>query len=270
MTSIEILVLLTAASLVVGLIGFFRTVWFISIGYAASIVVFVLIMAAVWPAKITALTGAQLAAALVWGLRLGSYLVSRERSPAYRAAVAEQTSRSQSLHLTARLGIWISVSLLYVCMFSPAVFLMDAASSLSAIRSLIAAIGIGVMWSGLAIEALADYQKSRLKSVNPGAFASGGLYRWVRYPNYLGEITFWFGNFIAGSVACATWWHWAMAMTGLVCIVLIMLGSTKRLEIKQDERYGSDPRYRAYARTVPVLFPWLPIYSLKNIRVYLE
>ncbi len=206
MTSIEILVLLTAASLVVGLIGFFRTVWFISIGYAASIVVFVLIMAAVWPAKITALTGAQL----------------------------------------------------------------DAASSLSAIRSLIAAIGIGVMWSGLAIEALADYQKSRLKSVNPGAFASGGLYRWVRYPNYLGEITFWFGNFIAGSVACATWWHWAMAMTGLVCIVLIMLGSTKRLEIKQDERYGSDPRYRAYARTVPVLFPWLPIYSLKNIRVYLE
>lgn len=270
MTSIEILGTLLVASLVGGLIGFIRTVWFISVGYAASIVLFVLITGALWPEKIAVLTGAQLLAALVWGLRLGSYLIFRERSIAYQDAVRDQTNRSQSLHLVARVGIWISVSLLYVCMFSPAVFLADAASLLSGKQKLIAAIGIGVMWLGLTIEAVADHQKSRLKSVDPNAFANDGLYRWVRYPNYLGEILFWLGNFFAAIVAYVTLWNWAMALTGVVCIVLIMLGSTKRMEFKQDKRYGSDPKYRAYTRMVPVLLPWVPLYTLKNIRVYLE
>lgn len=270
MSSPELLGLLLVASLAVGLIGFIRTVWFISIGYAASIVLFVLITAALWSDRLDLLTGAQLLAALVWGVRLGSYLVSRERSAAYRDAVSDQTDRSQSLPLVAKLGIWLAVSLLYVCMFSPAVFLADVASSLDRKQGLLATLGIAVMWFGLVLEAVADHQKSRQKSIDPNMFASKGLYAWVRCPNYLGEILVWLGNFIAALVAYSAWWHWGMALTGVVCIVLIMLGSTKRMEFKQDERYGGDPSYRAYTASVPVLLPWVPLYTLKNIRVYLE
>ena len=78
------------------------------------------------------------------------------------------------------------------------------------------------------------------------------------------------GNFVAGIVAYAAWWHWLMALIGIVCIVLIMMGSTKRMEFKQDDRYGGDPKYDAYVHSVPVLLPWVPLYTLKNIRVYLE
>ena len=49
-----------------------------------------------------------------------------------------------------------------------------------------------------------------------------------------------------------------------------MMGSTKRLEKQQDGRYGQQPAYQEYVRSVPVLFPFVPIYSLKNVRVYLE
>ena len=59
------------------------------------------------------------------------------------------------------------------------------------------------------------------------------------------------------------------AFLGYVCIFLIMLGSTRRLEMKQDERYGTNSEYQTYTRTVPVLFPLLPIYSLRNLKVYL-
>ncbi len=59
-------------------------------------------------------------------------------------------------------------------------------------------------------------------------------------------------------------------MIGVLCIVLIMVGSTKRLERSQDQRYGGQPAYQAYIRAVPVLFPFVPIYTLKNVRVFLE
>ncbi|MDJ0938987.1 MAG: DUF1295 domain-containing protein [Woeseiaceae bacterium] len=270
MTSIELLGVLLVIALVVGLVGFARTVWFISIGYAASIVAFVLALVLLAGSRLTPLGIAQLLAALVWGVRLGSFLVRRESRATYRAAVKDQTDRSQALPLNAKLGIWISVAVLYVCMFSPAVFLTYAMPTLSQGQMLSSAVGVGIMWLGLAIEAIADHQKSRLKATDPDAFARNGLYAWVRYPNYLGEILFWFGNFVAGIVAYTEWWHWVMASTGIVCIVLIMMGSTKRMEYKQDRRYGDDSDYQEYSRTVPVLVPWIPLYTLKNIQVYLE
>ena len=41
------------------------------------------------------------------------------------------------------------------------------------------------------------------------------------------------------------------------------------MELKQGERYGRDPAYQAYIAKVPILFPFLPIYSFRNAKVYL-
>ena len=49
-----------------------------------------------------------------------------------------------------------------------------------------------------------------------------------------------------------------------------MIGSTKRLEKSQGERYGALSEYQEYIRRVPVLFPFVPVYTLQNVRVYLE
>ena len=97
-----------------------------------------------------------------------------------------------------------------------------------------------------------------------------GLYRWVRCPNYLGEITFWAGNWLLGLMFYTSVLRWVASAIGLICIVLIMMGSTKRLERSQGERYGHLPEYRTYVRTVPVLFPLVPVYTLQNVRVFLE
>jgi steroid 5-alpha reductase family enzyme len=129
--------------------------------------------------------------------------------------------------------------------------------------------GIVVMLAGLALETLADAQKSRFKAMNPKAFVSGGLFAIVRSPNYAGEMLFWFGAFLSGLAVYESVAAWLIALTGLVCIELIMLGSARRLELKQIERYGDDPAYRDYAARVPVLFPLVPLYSLKGLRIYL-
>ncbi len=126
------------------------------------------------------------------------------------------------------------------------------------------------MAGGLVLEAMADLQKSKFKRKNPDLFCNTGLYKIVRCPNYLGEILIWVGSFTAGIAAFTNPLFAIMAGIGLVCIVLIMMGSTKRLEQRQDERYGHLDKYQDFVNKVPVLFPFLPIYSLKNVKVYLE
>ena len=97
-------------------------------------------------------------------------------------------------------------------------------------------------------------------------FCAVGLYRWVRCPNYLGEITFWVGNWIMGMAFYRSPLEWIASLLGLACILFIMVGSTRRLESTQLTRYGDRPEYRHYVRTVPVLFPCLPLHSLQKAR----
>jgi len=269
MSSLTLLGICFGASLIVTLTGFYRTVWFISIGYTLAISSCALLIAMLTPA-LHWHSVAQLAILFVWATRLGYFLVLRERKASYRDAVADQTDRSQALPFIAKAGIWLSTSALYVCMFSPAVFsiaVLDG-SSFSAVATAVA--GLLLMATGVIIESIADRQKSGFKRAHPGRFTNTGLFRWVRCPNYLGEILVWLGNFVVGTAFFNLWWHWLAASLGLICIVLIMIGSTKRLERKQTERYGEDAGFRKYCQTVPVLFPWVPVYSLKNVRVYLE
>jgi steroid 5-alpha reductase family enzyme len=223
------ILLLFGLALIISSIGFYRVVYFISIGYAFSMV----------------------AMALATVLLMGREL--------------PWTSLPQ------KVLIWISVSALYVLMFSPSLMSLTSASLVSpTLTSIVQSLGLLLMAGGLFLEALADKQKSDFKARFPTQFCDVGLYRWVRCPNYLGEIVYWAGNWVVGLLFYASLVRWAASSIGLVCIVLIMMGSTKRLERAQGERYGDLPGYQEYIRSVPVLFPFVPIYTLKNVRVFLE
>lgn len=261
--------LLVGLALVISAVGFVRLVYFMTIGYAFSISAMAAATLALFGAQAT--WPAILHAALlgVYGLRLGVFQIVRERSPAYRLELEEIEARNKNVGTGVRVGIWISVSLLYMLMYLPGLFNL-AAGAHSGAGFALAIAGPFIMLGGILLEAAADHQKSAYKREAPKRFCDIGLYRLVRCPNYLGEILFWVGSFIAGAGAFAHWLHWATAAAGLVCIVLIMVGSTKRLEKKQMERYGADPEFQAYIQSVPVLIPFVPVYSLQKVRVYLE
>lgn len=258
------------SALVLSAGGFYRVVYFISVGYAFSI----LGMALLTPMLLGSLGDvfAALHALLLgaYGFRLGSFLVQRERQPSFQKELPGIEARSNHLRLGTRLAIWVAVSILYVWMFSPGLFHLVASVASEGAGWRAAMPGTLIMAFGLCLEALSDAQKSRYKAQNPHRFTDVGLFRLVRCPNYLGEILFWLGNFLAGIPYYTSALRWGMALGGLVCITLIMMGSTKRLEQQQDERYGAREDYQKYVTTVPVLFPFTRIYSLKHVRVYLE
>ena len=264
---IPALALAFALSLAISALGFRRVDWFVSTGYAFSIAAQAVIFPLLHWGRFDLWAGLQSAMLLAYGLRLGTYLVSREGSPSFAREL--QASKERGLHIKGwlKLTIWVAVAALYASMYAPALITLAAQSTGNVVATL--PYGIAIMLGGLGIEAMSDWQKSRFKAASPAAFCNVGLFRIVRCPNYFGEMVFWAGAWISAIAAYSNAFDWLLSLVGLVCIQLIMLGAARRLESKQDERYGSDPSYRAYVSRTPILFPLLPIHSLKNLRVYL-
>ncbi|MEO6014619.1 MAG: DUF1295 domain-containing protein [Devosia sp.] len=256
-----------ALCLAISALGFRRVDWFISLGYGFSIAAQAVLFALLYRATLDFWLMAQLLLLAAYGLRLSGFLIMREASPSFTRELEASKARSAGINSGAKLAIWLSVSALYVTMASPALFSLSSASIGASVPSL--AIGVVIMVLGLALETAADAQKARLKAANPSRFVSTGLFAIVRSPNYFGEMLFWFGAFASGIAAYHSVLNWLVALTGLVCIELIMLGSARRLELKQAERYGTDAAYQNYVRRVPVLIPLLPIHSLKALKIYL-
>jgi steroid 5-alpha reductase family enzyme len=246
-------------------VGFYRLVYFISLGYALAIGALATFTVASTRRLLGPLALVQHLLLGVWAVRLGTYLVRRELQPSYRTRASEQMLPPGPAWRSV--AIWAAVSLLYVLMFSPADF---AARTRTPGKLPLRCLGVLTMLGGLMLEGIADEQKARAKRAQPDRYCDTGLYRVVRCPNYLGEILVWLGNWLGGMPAFGhDLRRWSAATTGLLTIVLIMVGSTRRLELSQDARYGERADYQAYARRVPILFPGVPLYSLRSWRLRL-
>ncbi|WP_294533977.1 DUF1295 domain-containing protein [uncultured Rhodoblastus sp.] len=260
-------VLCLALCLLLSAVGFKRVEYFVSLGYAASIAAQAVALPLVYRDTLRGWALAQSALLLGYGLRLGSFLVLRERTASFQTIKAENAARGAKVSGPMKGAIWLGVSVLYVLMFLPALLTMSAQAAGLALPS--APVGVALMAARLGVEACADRRKSRFKKQNPTSFYEAGLFRVVRFPNYFGEMVFWFGVWISAMSAYHGLLGWVLGGLGFLCIELVMLGSSRRLELKQDERYGAGAAYRAYAGKTPILFPLLPLYSLRHLKVYL-
>jgi steroid 5-alpha reductase family enzyme len=255
-----------AISLAISTLGFRRVFYFVSICYAFSIAAQSVAMAAVYWQSLSGWVLLQAALLLVYGLRLGIFLLVRERSPGYQKQLENIGERTAKVKGALKLTIWIGVSLLFTALFMPALLTMSAQSQGLALWS--APIGVVVMLAGLVLESWADWQKFRFKATYPSRYCDVGLYRWVRCPNYFGEMSFWFGVWLSGIAAYQSPLAWLLCTAGLVYIEVLMTAAARRVELKQDERYGTETAYLQYAQTVPVLFPFLPLYSLRRLTMF--
>ncbi len=250
-------------ALIVSACGFYKYVYFISLGYGFSIAAFGLCMPIIFFDELSAGTVIACLLFVIYGCRLGGYLLLREmKSASYRHTMKKEIKDGKSMPMVAKLSIWISCALLYVCQVSPIFFRLANGETTSA--SCI--IGIIIMACGICLEATADSQKSKAKAKNPNRFCDTGLYKIVRCPNYLGEVVFWTGVFVTSFGALTGVWQWIAAVIGYVCIVYIMFGGARRLELRQNRNYGEDPEYQAYVKKTPILLPLVPLYSVAKYK----
>ena len=250
-------------------VGFYKFVYFLSIGYGfavagGGIAIFVmyLVNPTATPLFIVLL---QLVLFIAYGARLSGFLLARElKNASYRKTdVAKSTLDKKSekkMPVFVLFTIWIMVSVLYVAQVSPMLFRIVNNST----DIVLPLIGIAVSVFGIILESVADSQKSAQKKVRPDMVATKGLYRIVRCPNYLGEIIFWTGVFVSGISTYATVGQWITAIVAYICIVYIMFNGAQRLEKRQMKRYGDNEEYNTYADKTPIIIPLLPIYHLNK------
>ena len=265
----SLLGILCAVCAVLCAVGFYKFVYFLSIGYGFAVAggsVAVLIMYFINPTAVPAwIMLVQCALFIAYGVRLSGFLLVRElKNATFRKTdVAKDTlakNNEKKMPVFVLVTIWLCVAVLYTAQVSPMLFRYVNAS----VDVIVPVIGFAVSVFGLVLESIADNQKSAQKKARPDMVATEGLYKIVRCPNYFGEILFWTGVFISGISTYATVGQWITAVIAYVCIVYIMFNGAQRLEKRQMARYGENAEYNEYANKTPIIIPLLPIYHLNK------
>jgi len=190
---------------------------------------------------------------MIWSLRLATFLFKRILKAGSDSRFDDIKGRPARFLMAWTLqGLWV---------------LLTAAAALAIItggtREPLGAIGIAgiAIWaSGMLIESIADWQKSRFKDDpdNEGRFINTGLWAWSRHPNYFGEIVLWSGMAIL-AIPVLEGWQWATLISPVfVTFLLTRVSGVPALEEKADKRWGGQDDYEDYKRRTPVLVPKPP------------
>ena len=189
----------------------------------------------------------------VWALRLGSFLFRRVRQDGADGRFdAIKPDPLRFLMTWTMQGLWVFLTL------SCALAALTGAARVP--LGPLSLSGVAVWIAGFAIEVLADQQKRafRRDPANRGRFIDRGLWAWSRHPNYFGEIVLWCGIALIALPALRGGQLLTLVSPPFVYVLLTRISGVPLLESRASRRWGSDPAYRAYKQSTPVLVPRPP------------
>jgi steroid 5-alpha reductase family enzyme len=192
---------------------------------------------------------------VVWGLRLGGYLLWRnlkagEEDYRYRAMRQRHGARFPLVSLFTVFGLQ-AVLLWFIAL--PVQVAIAAAAP--ARWSWLDGLGVGVWAVGLFFEVVGDGQLARFKAdpANRGKVLDTGLWRYTRHPNYFGDFLVWWGLFLI-ALSVPDGWK-TVASPLLMSFFLMKVSGVPLLEGKLAK---TRPGYREYVERTNAFFPGPP------------
>ena len=253
--------ILFAVALVCSSMGFKKYIWFISIGYGFAVAGIAVASLFLFGKCLDAGTAIALVLLVIYGCRLGGYLSYRElKIASYNKNMQGEIKDGKGMSFFVKAMLWISCAFLYLCETAPIFYRLKNGIASTAIVY----VGVAIIALGILVESISDMQKSRAKKENANRWCDKGLFKIVRCPNYFGEMLIWTGVFVSGVTALKTPGQWIIALLGYLGIIYIMFSGARRLEIRQNRRYGNNVEYQAYVKKTPIMIPLVPIYSVER------
>jgi steroid 5-alpha reductase family enzyme len=193
--------------------------------------------------------------ALVWSLRLGTYLLRRiiAHHPHEDVRYTVLRDKWQSNLALNFFGFFQAQALLILLLSAPIyIACQNTATELSPIEL----IGAIVWCIGIAGEALSDAQMAAFKRnvANQGRVCQTGLWRLSRHPNYFFESIVWWGFWL---FACGSPWGWATVYAPLM-ILYFLLRVTGIPLTEECALKSKGDAYRDYQRSTSAFIPWFP------------
>lgn len=101
------------------------------------------------------------------------------------------------------------------------------------------------------LELVADNTSHRFRREHKGQVCDVGVWKYTRHPNYLGEISMWWGvYFILLSVAPEEW----KTIAGAIATTLLFVCIT--IPLMEERQLTNKPGYAAYKKNTSMLLPW--------------
>jgi len=149
------------------------------------------------------------------------------------------------IHLVPTLLVFLGCLPFFPCFSMP----RNAFGVLDGIAVLVTA---GAIW----IEWRADLDVTRFTKLREDkeALLQSGIWSLSRHPNYLGEISFWWGIYLFGVAANGKYW-WTI-IGPLFTTLLFLFISIPMIEKRM---VAHKPAYERYKQTTPMLVPWLGV-----------
>jgi len=248
----------TAAAILPVTLAYINPVYSFSVGYGLSVAAsagLLLKAASTSGILLPQMCQLHILGGVLYGLRLGIFLAIRSKTWkdwGKRAKASPEAQNSKSF--LQKTMVIVGCGFIYALMASPMLFHYQHANVVAHHEILKA--GIVMQYAGLILEAVADQWKYFHYQKNEGKFCQTGPYAFCRHPNYLGEMLFWLGLYVAGVPAMLTKWStFIPASIGCAFIMFLMTMASKRGDKNALEKYGDAPGYKEYREKSCSLVP---------------
>eukprot|EP00475_Leptophrys_vorax_P043726 TRINITY_DN8510_c0_g1_i1.p1 TRINITY_DN8510_c0_g1~~TRINITY_DN8510_c0_g1_i1.p1 ORF type:complete len:388 (+),score=-6.94 TRINITY_DN8510_c0_g1_i1:176-1165(+) len=212
-----------------------------------------------WYARQVLLT----ALVVVWGLRLGLFLLFRILQ------WGEDRRFDETRNNTLKFAVFWVFQALWVWLVTLPVTLVNATAARNPPLGAADAFGCLVCVLGLLLEGAADAQKLRFKrgegaeGGSSGRWCDVGVWRWSRHPNYCGEIMVWVGVLVVASPVLQGAQWLAVLSPSFTAATLLFLSGMPILEASANRKFGHRADSRQYRAQTSPLVPLPPrLYAL--------
>ncbi|EMD34110.1 hypothetical protein CERSUDRAFT_141597 [Gelatoporia subvermispora B] len=202
------------------------------------------------------------AAIVGWSVRLGVFLGMRTIKSGGNSFFEEV--KHQPVKFT---GYWIGQAFWNVLVGLPVYLVNIMPSKAQPSLELLDYYAVALFAGSWLFEIVADYQKSAWRRAKDGKqhhekFIRSGLWSISRHPNYVGEVGLWTGIWLLSVPSLrstyfpASTWLWTAASPLIMWVLLRYISGVPPLEESADKKFGKDPEWQEYKRTVPIFWPW--------------
>lgn len=192
-----------------------------------------------------------LAAIFIWGIRLTLNWAMRWKglkSQDWRYTMLKENN-PKMWFITNLVGINLMPTFIVYVAIIPAYYTLTADGNINGITLL----GFMVCTFAISIQAISDRQMDLFKRKKPAKSKciNEGLWKYCRHPNYLGEVSFWWGIWIIQiGVAPRIW------ITAVGPIVVTLLFVFISIPLMEKHILEKNPSYNSYCKEVPMIIPW--------------
>ena len=207
----------------------------------------VILVAFVIGGRLTVLGALLLVVVSIWAIRLTAnwaYTFSNLYHQDWRYTLLKQKT-GKLYPIVNFVGIHMVPTLVVYGCVLPAVYAIITGLTVTVASVVFLCVSLGA----IIIQGTADIQMHKFRKNRDSVFIRRGLWKYSRHPNYLGEITMWWG--VALAVVCANPSVWYLLAGALANTVLFICVSIPLAEGKQSKKEG----YSEYKKQTRALLP---------------